>query len=473
MYKIRFGTDGWRAIIAQDFTVDNVKRVAYATAQWVKNEACKHENLKPAIVLGHDCRFGGEMFSLAVMQVMAQEGVHVMYHKGIATTPMVSLGTHDFKCFAGVVITASHNPPAYSGYKLKSFYGGPTKPDDVALVESHIPDHTIDAPNVSLEKLCVSGHVSIVDLEMHYLEKVEGYFDLDTIRKSKLLVAYDAMFGAGFPVFKKILPEATMLHAEPNPGFNGQAPEPIAKNLQEFGAMLEKNHHDIGFATDGDADRIGLVKGNGEILDAHHAILILLHILKEYKQYDGTVIAAFSATPKVKMLCDHHKLSLEVTKIGFKHISGRMIEVDSIIGCEESGGIAVKGHIPERDGIWDALLVIEHLAQTGKSLEDLIQEIYAITGSLAYNRNDMHLTNEVKMATMERCASGEFNKNFGKYTTDYIENIDGFKFHFKEGGYVMIRPSGTEPVLRVYAESATMDLVDEILTEASRVIQGG
>ena len=150
-----------------------------------------------------------------------------------------------------------------------------------------------------------------------------------------------------------------------------------------------------------------------------------------------------------------------------------MIEVDSIIGCEESGGIAVKGHIPERDGIWDALLVIEHLAQTGKSLEDLIQEIYAITGSLAYNRNDLHLTNEVKLATMERCAKGEFNETFGKYTIDFIENIDGFKFHFKEGGYVMIRPSGTEPVLRVYAESATMDLVDEILSEASRVIQGG
>ena len=269
MGKIKFGTDGWRAIIAKEFTVENVTRVTEATANWLKAKG------QPAsVVVGHDCRFAGELFAETVAKVLAHHGIKVYLAKGFVSTPMVSLGTLRCKAALGVVITASHNPPAYNGFKLKGSYGGPLVPEKVQEIEDLIQDKPVlDTDAIDLEALVRAGKVEYIDLEDMYCDHVEQNFDLEAIRNSGLNFAYDAMYGAGQNVIRRLLPDVTLLHCENNPSFEGQAPEPIDKNLQEF-ADLIKVSGDIacGLATDGDADRIGLYDSKGDFVDSHHII---------------------------------------------------------------------------------------------------------------------------------------------------------------------------------------------------------
>lgn len=454
--KIKFGTDGWRAIIAADYTVENVARVAFATAQWIKASGNK------TLVLGYDCRFGGVLFSETVINVMASEGVKVFYDKNFVTTPMISLAALKLNCFAGVIITASHNPPTYNGFKLKSGFGGPSNEADIKTVEDLIPEHT-EVTLHNFDTLVENGLLEYVNLEDMYYDHVAAHFDLDALRKSNCNLVYDAMYGSGQNVFKRILPNATHLHCEHNPGFDGQAPEPIDKNLQELSKALKENDdYHLGLANDGDADRIGLYDSSGKFIDAHHIILVLIHILHKYQNMTGKVVIAFSASPKIKKLCAAYGLEVEVTKIGFKNIAPFMITEDVLVGGEESGGIAVKGHIPERDGIWDGLVILEHLAKHDTTLESLIHEVYDVVGAFAYNRNDLHITNELKESIIENCKNDKY-KSFGDYKVEAVETIDGFKFHLGNERVVMIRPSGTEPVLRVYGEAANLHDVNEML----------
>lgn len=453
--KIKFGTDGWRAIIAEDYTVDNVARVSVATAAWLKDNFDQ-----PSVVIGHDCRFAGELFVETAVKVFVNAGIQVKMAKGFVSTPMVSLGAVKLGCSLGVVITASHNPPSYNGYKLKSHHGGPLSPDEVQEIEDIIPDsHGIDLKSVSLE----SDLVEIVDLETMYVDHAKANFDLEAIEKSGLKLVYDAMYGAGQNALKRLLPDTAFLHCEQNPSFMGQAPEPIAKNLKELEAYIkERGDVDCALATDGDADRIGLYNGKGEFIDSHHIILLLIHYLKKYKGMDGKVATAFSTTPRVGKMADHYGLESEVVKIGFKYIAGIMVEEDVLVGGEESGGIATKGHIPERDGIWMGLIIWEFMAKSGKTLDDLIEEIYEIVGSFKFERSDLHITDELKHAIIKNCEEGKY-ESFGKYNVKEVGTIDGFKFFFDDDRWVMIRPSGTEPVLRTYAEAPTLDEVREIL----------
>ncbi|HRF81854.1 MAG TPA: phosphoglucomutase/phosphomannomutase family protein, partial [Flavobacteriales bacterium] len=248
-----------------------------------------------------------------------------------------------------------------------------------------------------------------------------------------------------------------------NPSFMGQAPEPIDKNLQEFSELIKKGGIDCGLATDGDADRIGLYNGKGDFIDSHHIILLLIHYLVKYKKFTGKVAVAVSTTPKVKKLCAHYGLEYQVTKIGFKWICGIMINEDVLLGGEESGGIAIKGHIPERDGIWMGLTIWEFMAKSGKSLDDLIDEVYAIVGPFKYERNDLHISEALKQQVLKACTDGVY-KSFGDYVVNSVETIDGFKFHMDKDQWMMIRASGTEPVLRCYAESDTLENARKILT---------
>ncbi len=461
--KIKFGTDGWRAIIAKDYTIENVARVAYATANWIKESG----NLN--MVLGYDCRFGGVLFSETVINIMCSEGIKVYYDKNFVTTPMISLAAKELNCFAGIIITASHNPPTYNGYKLKSYFGGPSIEADIQKVEDMIPD-TYEIPTVDFQEMEKKGLLEYVVLEDMYFKKVEEAFDLEVIRNSNFNLAYDAMYGSGQNVFKRIMPKAKHLHCEHNPGFKGQAPEPIDKNLQELSKFLKENDdYDLGLANDGDADRIGLYSSNGTFIDAHHVILILIHILYKYKKMTGKVVIAFSVSPKIKKMCAAYGLEVEVTKIGFKNIAPFMIKEDVLVGGEESGGIAVKGHIPERDGIWDGLVIMEHLAKHHTTIEALIEEVYEVVGAFAYNRNDLHITNELKANIIENCKAGKYTA-FGEYKVEKVETIDGFKFHLGNDRVVMIRPSGTEPVLRVYGEAENIDAVNKMLAVVKGVI---
>lgn len=466
MISIKFGTDGWRAIIAQEFTTDNVARVSKATADWVKEISND-----PSVVIGHDCRFAGELFTEVAARVLCAEGVKVFIAKGFVTTPMVSLGARELKATAGVVITASHNPPSYNGYKLKSGYGGPTIPEDIARVEAMIPPvHAIPSSGIADYK--AKGMLQYVDLEEMYFAHVESSFDLDAINNSGIRMAYDAMYGAGQRVAQRIFKNIVTLHCDENPGFHGQAPEPIHRNLLELSKLIrEDNSIMCGLANDGDADRIGMYDEAGNFVDSHHIILLLIHYLHKYKGYSGKVVIAFSVSEKVKRLCEHYGLDYEVTKIGFKYICGKMVVEDVLLGGEESGGIAVKGHTPERDGIWCGLLLLEFMAKTGKNLNQLIEEVYAITGSFVFDRNDLHLTDALKNSIMDKCRSGAFT-SFGKYSVQHTEDVDGYKFHLSENSWVMIRASGTEPLLRVYAESPTSAETDDILETVKGVLLG-
>jgi phosphomannomutase len=261
-----------------------------------------------------------------------------------------------------------------------------------------------------------------------------------------------------------------LLHCEHNPSFYGQAPEPIQKNLQELEAYIKSvgNVH-CALATDGDADRIGLYNGKGEFVDSHHIILLLIHYLVKYKHLDGKVVTAFSTTPRVGKMAEHYGLTNDIVKIGFKYIAGIMIDEDVLLGGEESGGIAVKGHIPERDGIWMGLIIWEFMAKSGKTLDELIDEVYAIVGAFKYERNDLHITEEMKQQIVAKCQNNEL-KSFGKYQVKSVGTIDGWKFFFDDDRWMMIRASGTEPVLRTYAEAPTLEEVREILKATEETI---
>lgn len=464
--KIKFGTDGWRAIIAQEFTTENVARVAYATGVWLKN---KYD--KPSIVIGHDCRFAGELFVDVAVKIFLSQGIKVKMSKGFVSTPMISLAAKHFDCGIGVIITASHNPPAYNGYKLKAFFGGPLSPEHVQEVEDIIPEVCpIDYSGISLEGAISAGQLEIVDIETLYVEHVKKSFDIAAIENSGLNLVYDAMYGSGQNVLKRILPNLHFLHCEHNPTFYGQAPEPIAKNLKELEAFIIADKTiDCALATDGDADRIGLYNGKGEFVDSHHIILLLIHYLVKYKKMTGKVAIAFSVTPRVEIMCKHYGLEVVTTKIGFKEIASIMVNDDVLIGGEESGGIAVKGHIPERDGIWMGLIIWEFMAKSGKTLDQLIEEVYEIVGEFKFERSDLHITEELKQRIIANCKANNYS-SFGKYQVKELKTTDGFKYFFDEDRWVMIRPSGTEPVLRTYAEAPTLEEVRVILKATEETI---
>lgn len=459
MTKIKFGTDGWRAIIAKDYTVDNVRRVSQATAKWMSKKAYKKA------IIGHDCRFGGRMFAEESARVLAESGIQCVLSDDIATTPMVSLGVVKLNAQLGVVITASHNPPSYNGFKLKSIHGGPMIPSQISEVEDLIPEHVAE-PELSFEDFKENGLIEELSLEDIYIDHIMSEFDFQAIKESGIKLAYDSMFGAGRKVMKRLFPDAHHLHSGNNPGFLGQAPEPIHRNLSELSSFL-RDHAEftLGLANDGDADRIGLYDDEGNFVDSHHILLLLLFYLQEYKKNEGKVVITFSVTDKMKKLADMYGLDIQVTKIGFKYIAEIMTTEKVMVGGEESGGLAVAGHIPERDGIWIGLIIMEFMAKTGKSLKELIHIVYDKVGAFAFDRDDLHIEEDKKWRIIDHCKTSPF-KTIGEYKVDRVEQIDGFKFLLEDEAWVMIRPSGTEPVLRVYAQASDAKEVRKVLDAA-------
>lgn len=456
MLKIKFGTDGWRAIIADEYTVQNVARVTEAVCVWLKKQ---HTN--PSIVIGYDCRFGGKMFTEAAIKVLCTNGIKVFTSKGFVSTPMISFGVLQYQCNQGIVITASHNPPSYNGFKLKGAHGGPTPPSQIKEVEDLIPDNDVTIEG-DLEIFEKQGLLEYVDLEADYIKYIYTKFDIAALNNSPFKMAYDAMYGAGQNVIKKLFPNALHLHCEQNPSFKGISPEPLHKNLLELSENIQKTSElKFGLANDGDADRIALYDEDGKYIDSHHIILLLIHYLHKYKNLTGKVAIAASTTLRVNKMCELYGLPCEVTPIGFKYISEIMMHEDVLVGGEESGGISVKGHIPERDGIYDGLVIYEFMNQTGKSLKELCNEIYEVVGKFYYERADLHLLEEQKLSAIDLCKKGI--NSFGKYNVINTNTIDGYKYELPNNCWTMIRASGTEPLLRVYAEGNTEDEVNDIL----------
>ena len=465
--QIKFGTDGWRAIIADTFTNSNVAKVATAVAKWLNQN---HSN--PSVTIGYDCRFGGQMFAEVCAKIIAEKQIKVYLSPNFVSTPMISLATLHLGAQCGIMLTASHNPPSYNGFKLKAHFGGPATPQQIAAVEACLPNDTAnnDADDAiliptDLEPYLQSGLIQYYNFDALYLQAVQKGFNLNAINQANLQLAACAMFGAGQQIMRQLFPNALLHQCTYNPSFEGINPEPIAKNLSSFSQAIRQHTHpiDLGFATDGDADRLGLMDGEGNYIDAHHLILLLIHYLFHYKQQTGKVVVAFSVTEKVKKLCHAYNLPYQITPVGFKYIAQIMTTENVLVGGEESGGVAVKGHIPERDGVWMALLIIEMMAETKKTLQQLINEVYAIVGAFAYNRSDLHLTQNQKERILQQCQTAGFS-NFGPYKVQKTETIDGYKYHLSDTMWTMIRASGTEPLLRIYAEAPTANEVEILLS---------
>lgn len=466
MYQIKFGTDGWREIIGDNFTTANVKRVALATAKWLNQS-----DLEKSCVVGYDCRFGGEMFAKETAVQLASNGIKVLLSSGYVSTPMISLAANRLKTGAGIILTASHNPPSYNGYKIKANYGGPAIPTEVSKIEDLILNEEVQSMK-SFDELVQEGMIEYSDFETLYLDHCKQSFDMNALTLQSESLIYDAMFGAGKNIVKRLLPKSTILHGDNNPGFLGRAPEPILKNLPEIAEEIAKsNQFSCGLATDGDADRIGFFDEKGNFVDSHHLILLLIEYLTTFKGYSGKVVKSFSVSDKVQKLCELKGLESITTKIGFKYICEYMVTDDVLIGAEESGGIAIKGHIPERDGVWMGLVLMEFMAKTGKKISELISDMYEKVGSFAVERYDLHLNNELKEQIIEMCKSNSYT-NFGSYKIVSTEDTDGFKFRLDNGSWVMIRPSGTEPVLRVYSESDSSASAFDILDQTKKAILG-
>ncbi len=465
MSDIKFGTDGWRAIIADDYTVKNVIRVAEASAIFMKERAMQK------VVIGYDCRFGGKMFAEATAQVMGSHQLSVVICDHVASTPMVSLAVSKLNADLGIVITASHNPPSYNGFKLKSSLGGPSVPDDIAAVEKHIPEKPMKHL-VTLDMMKEKNLLAYLNLEDLYYDHVMSSFDIEAIRNVPFRIGYDAMYGAGYLIFPRILPDAVCLHCDYNPSFYGQAPEPIERNLVPFSEMIKADPLiKIGIANDGDADRIGMIDEDGMFVDAHHILLLLLYYMYKIKGMTGKVVISFSVTDKMIQLAKKFGLEVEVTKIGFKYIAEIMAKEDVLVGGEESGGLAVKGHIPERDGVWMGLVILEFMAKTGKSLRQLIQLVYDEVGPFAFDRYDLHITEEIKQAVLAKCQGDQYT-SFGPYKIERTEKLDGFKYYLNNNSWLMIRPSGTEPVLRVYCEAPDREMARATLDAAKKELLG-
>ena len=466
---IRFGTDGWRAVIGDGYTFDNVARVSAATARWVLAQGAD----EPSVLIGYDTRFQGQAFAEHAARAFATAGVRVVLSDGFTTTPAVSWGTAEGGHVAGIVVTASHNPPAYNGFKIKSAFGGPASPETIAEVEAELPNVPADVPLDALGALEEAGTVSRFDLQSAYAKLLRKRIDVDAIKESGKRVAYDAMFGAGQGVPSLLLgrTKVSELHHALNPGMLGQAPEPIERNLGELLRTVVDENCAAGLATDGDADRIGLVDEEGQFVDSHKILALLVKYLHTEKGLRGKIVKTFSTTDMLDRMGEAYGLPVETTKIGFKYIGAMMADGDVLVGGEESGGMAVKGHIPERDGLYIGLTVVEMMVKRERTLSGLVRELMDEFGPHYQARTDLHTTEARKQAVLKALGETGLAEVDGQPVTR-TETLDGFKFRV-DGGWLLFRPSGTEPVLRVYSEAASQDAADALVQWGVGYVESG
>jgi len=457
---VKFGTDGWRAIIGDDYTFVNVRRVSQATASHFKN----HPKINNGIAIGYDTRFLSKEFAIASAVVFANNGIKVYLTDSFVTTPTVSLLAKYENLAFGVVITASHNPFKYNGFKLKDEYGGSMYPDEILKIEDNLKYIQDIRENLQFDELINTGKIELIDGKKYYLDNLKRKIDIEKINSSNIRIIYDAMYGAGQGSLKKLV-NALELHSEINPSFGGGAPEPVPKNLTEICNKIKTEKYNIGIVTDGDADRIAIIDENGDFVDAQKTFALLLHYLVKYKKMSGKVVRGYSTSDLIAKYCTKYHIPLETVPIGFKHISKIMINEDVLIGAEESGGIGIKGHLPERDGVFNGLLYLEMLATTGKSISELKKELENEFGIYYYQRIDVHTTFELKEETLNSCGILKIGDKIGGQKILDIGSLDGYKFTFPNG-WIIVRASGTEPLLRFYCETENINNTNAILNNS-------
>lgn len=462
--QIKFGTDGWRGVIARDFTFDNLSLVAQATMDYLR-----HHNLETrGLVIGYDRRFLSRDFARRVAEIAAGNGISVLLSDGYAPTPAISWAVREVGAGAGVMITASHNPPEYNGFKIKEAFGGSALPATTRMVEEIVATNLASGRRIeecSFDDAVKRGMIRLFDPSVGYFKQIRSFIDLELIARSGIAAVVDPMFGAGSGFIPRLLPGIDEIHNQENPSFGGQPPEPIGEHLKELSALVASGAYRVGLALDGDADRIGAVDENGDFFSSHCIFTVILRHLLEHKKMLGGVVKTVSTTRMVDLLADRFGLRLFETPIGFKHICELMLAEDVLMGGEESGGLGVKGHIPERDGILLALLLLEAMAVSGKGLRQLLNETMDEIGHFYYRRIDRRIEKDAKELLVQRLKSCPPEEIDDRKVLRYNFS-DGFKFIFENGDWLLIRPSGTEPVLRLYSEAVSPDRVDRLLRAA-------
>jgi phosphomannomutase len=460
---IKFGTDGWRGVIADVYTYDNVRIVARATAQYLKSINAPADGV---VVVGYDHRFESEDFAALAAHQIAAAGYKVLLSEYACPSPTTSLITHDRKALLGVMITASHNPPRYNGYKLKASYGGSATPDltDPIQAAAQAMD---SAPEP--EPAAYDGRIEKADFKPHYMDVITGLVDADTIKKVKGPVLVDVMYGSasGYltPWLQGIGVDAREFRGERNPWFGGVNPEPLPENLGATAEEVKRIGAKIATVADGDADRVAAMDENGRFVNPHEVFALLLMHLVEDKGLRGTVAQTISSTTMVTKLAEDYGLPVIKTPVGFKWLADLfMTNPDMLIGGEESGGIGIRGYIPERDAQLNALLLLEMMAHRGKSLKELVDDLWAKVGFHCYDRRDLHLTEDTIDHIRDRVKAAAHTDLAGLKVKD-INRKDGTRFNFEDGSWLLVRPSGTEPVVRVYAESTTCEKVQKLLDD--------
>jgi len=467
--EIKFGTDGWRGIIADDFTFENVRRVAGAIASYVLN----YEDAQRGVVVGYDTRFASPRVAQIVAEVIASAGIPVELANDYTPTPAVSYAVKHRGAAGGVMITSSHNPWSWNGVKFKASFGGSATPAIMKKIEEEL----------AAEKRPAGTKAAIeeVDLKKNYIAAVCQFADMELIAKTKFKFAVDAMYGSGRGVLSGIFAERGVqfvaIRQELNPLFPGINPEPIPPHTEMLQQTVVREKCDAGLATDGDADRIGAVAEDSSFVDSHKIFCVLLHWLLERKKWPGDVVRAFNTTRMLDRICAKYGRKLHETPIGFKYIADLMMEGNILIGGEESGGIGYSRFLPERDGVLNCLLLANVMAEEGKPLGQLVADLQREFGPHYYGRRDLHIPEEMKQKAIQR-ARAEATQALGHYSVLKKENLDGVKFFLNAPtngngaeAWVLFRASGTEPLLRLYTEASSPELVNELLTTGESFVR--
>ncbi len=465
---VKFGTDGWRAVIAETFTFENLRIVSQAVADYLLEANASNPN--PEIVIGFDTRFLSDRFAAEAARVMAANGITTHLARADAPTPAISYNIVHKQAVGGIMITASHNPPRYNGFKVKAAYGGAAPKQQIDAIERKLfaIHERIGANLMDYNKAEARGLIQKFDPAWPYYEHLtSNLVNMDIISNGELRVVADYMYGSGRGVFREVLSRTRTkvheLHDDLHPGFGGIHPEPLGKNLAALIAAVQNEKAHFGVATDGDADRIGAIDNQGNFVDAHTIMALVVRYLVEQRGLTGAIAKTISSTLMLNRLAKKYGLEIHETPVGFDVIAKLMIEDDILLGGEESGGISIKGHIPEGDGILMGLLLMEIVADAGVPLSELIDDLQQTVGPTCYKRDDIRIDGFFSKSEMvERLVNNTPEKIAGERVVK-VDSYDGVKYHLADDSWLLIRPSGTEPVLRVYAEAGNEKAIKAML----------
>ncbi len=464
--KIKFGTDGWRGVMADDFTFDHVRIVAQAIAQHIINIGQKEKG----IVIGYDNRFLATQFAETVAEVMVGNGIDVLLTKEATPTPVVAFAVKQYQTAGAVMLTASHNPPEHNGMKFIPHYAGPALPyitdEIVTYIEEIQKQGNIE--EYSFEYGLKVNKVKIINPKSEYLQHIKEIINENVLNNSSLSIVVDPMFGAGIHFLDEVLKDyhfkVTAIHNKRDPLFGGSLPEPTENNLNQLKKKMQQEKADLGLALDGDADRLAVIDQNGQYISPNQIIYLLMQYLIDTRGFNGTVARTVATTHMIDRIAGKYGIEVDETPVGFKYIGKSMVDKDAFIGGEESGGISIKGHIPEKDGILACLLVVEMAAATGKSPTELIHDLQDQYGTIYSKRLDKRCSVAQKGRILEMIKSYDPEYINGKKVVKRI-TIDGLKLVTEDDSWVLIRPSGTESLFRIYAEGEREEKVDEIQSE--------